>query len=311
LDSVSVERVRDELLKMMQVAAPDAALRTMLNLGLLAVVLPEVVALANIPQTPPHFESALAHTLRVMDSLARIEALLTDAQPPRDERLAEAYRALTPYSLRLAEYLDRRLDGGVDGHQVLRLAALFHDVGKAGTLTAEPDGRLRFFGHAEAGASLIQRRLTRLRLSREVVRQTGAIVNGHMRPLLLAQTPALSRRAIFRFFRDTGGAGLDITILAMADQLALAVSDRHDAQWQRLIQVVAQLHRHYFENFRETVKPSPILDGRDLMEILQLEPGPQIGRLLDQLLEAQAAEQVRSREEAIALARKLAAGVEP
>jgi putative nucleotidyltransferase with HDIG domain len=215
-----------------------------------------------------------------------------------------------PYSPRLAEYLDRRLDGGVNGHQALRLGALFHDVGKAGTLTAEPNGRLRFFGHAEAGASLAQQRLTRLRLSREAVRQIGAIVDGHMRPLLLAQTPSLSRRAIFRFFRDTGGVGLDITILAMADQLALVDSDRHDAQWQRLIQVVAQLHRHYFENFRETVKPAPILDGRDLMEVLQLEPGPQIGRLLDQLLEAQAADQVKSREEAIALARRLAASDE-
>lgn len=306
LDSVSVERVRDELLKMMEGRAPASAVRTVLNLGLLTVVLPEVATLANIPQTPPHFESALAHTLRVMASLTRIEALITVDGPPNDTRLAEAYKTLMPYRQNLVAYLERRLDGGVSGHQVLRLGALFHDVGKAETLTVEPDGRLRFFGHAEAGASLAQQRLISLRLSREVIRQTSAIVRGHMRPLFLAQTPTLSRRATFRFFRDTGDAGLDITILAMADQLALAPGGRQDAQWHRLIQVISQLHRHYFENYRETVAPAAILDGRDLIEILQLQPGPKIGWLLEQLLEAQAAGELNTREEAIALATKLA-----
>jgi putative nucleotidyltransferase with HDIG domain len=307
LDSVSAERVRDEVLKMMQVDEPNKPVLTMRDLGLLDAVMPEVVALANVPQTPPHFESALAHTLRVMACLALVEGLIVAVRPPAARRLAQAYESLSPYSRQLAEYLERRLDGGVSGSQVLRLGALFHDVGKAQTLTAEPDGRLRFFGHAEAGASLAQQRLTDLRLSREVTRQTAAIVRGHMRPLFLAQTPALSRRATYRFFRDTGGAGLDITILALADQLALAVREGVDSRWQRLLEVVAQLHRHYFEHYSETVKPSPILDGRELMELLQIQAGPQIGRLLDQLLEAQAAGEVTTREEAMALATRLAA----
>lgn len=307
LDSVSVERVRDELLKMMGAGNPDRAVRMMFDLGLLAVVLPEVFALANVPQTPPHFESALAHTMRVMANLAKVEALITAEKPGDDTRLDEAYRSLLPYSRQLAVYLERRLDGGVSGHQALRLGALFHDVGKAKTLTAEPDGRLRFFGHAGEGASMIVRLLSSLRLSREVIRHTSAMVAGHMRPLLLAQAPALSRRATFRFFRDTEEAGLDITLLAMADQLALAVSDKNDAQWQRLLEVVSQLHGHYFEHFTETVKPVGILDGRDLMELLELQPGPKIGQLLDQLLEAQAAGEVKTREEAISLAIRLAA----
>ena len=71
LDSVSAERVRDEVLKMMQVDEPNKPVLTMRDLGLLDAVMPEVVALANVPQTPPHFESALAHTLRVMAPRSR------------------------------------------------------------------------------------------------------------------------------------------------------------------------------------------------------------------------------------------------
>lgn len=305
LASVSIERVRDELLRMMQASAPDKVIWTMRDLGLLAVVLPEIAILANVPQTPPHFESVLPHTARVMASLAQLESLLSDDRPPGDHRLAEAHETLRPFRQPLLEHVDRRLDGGVSGRQALRLAALFHDAGKPETLTAEPDGRLRFFGHAEAGAGIVQRRLADLRLSREVIRQTSVIVGNHMRPLLLAQAPQVSRRATFRFFRDTGSAGLDITLLAMADQLALVPGGRSAAQWPRLLEVIGQLHHHYFEQFDETVKPAPILDGRDLMKILQLQPGPKIGRLLDQLLEAQAAGEVTNRSEAVALVTKL------
>jgi putative nucleotidyltransferase with HDIG domain len=304
LQSVSVERVRDELLKMMQGTAPARTIQMMHELDLLATVLPEVAALADVPQTPPHFESALPHTIRVLDRLAHLDGIFAADSPPSDPRLAEVYERLLPYSQPLADYLDRRLDGGLSGRQAIRLGALFHDIGKATTMTVEPDGRIRFFNHADAGADLAAKRLSILRLSREVIRQVRAIVDGHMRPLLLAQNKTLSKRATFRFFRDTGGAGLDITLLAMADQLALP-NGAGEAQWQNLLGVVGQLQANFFENFSETVQPQAILNGRELMETLQLEPGPKIGRLLVLLLEAQAAGEVSTREEAIALVTRL------
>ena len=146
-----------------------------------------------------------------------------------------------------------------------------------------------------------------LRLSREVVRHEKALISGHMRPLHLAQNPSLSRRAIYRFFRDNGNASLDITLLALSDHLAVFHDAQSDTQWQRLLDVVSKLHEHYFTRFNETVQPDPILDGRSLIEILSIEPGPEVGRLLSLLVEAQAAGEVETREQAITLIKVLAA----
>jgi hypothetical protein len=64
------------------------------------------------------------------------------------------------------------------------------------------------------------------------------------------------------------------------------------------------LFRHYFEQFTETVAPAPLLDGNELMAALQLKPGPEVGRLLRLIEEAQAAGEVASKEEAIDFARQ-------
>jgi putative nucleotidyltransferase with HDIG domain len=307
LRAISVERVRDELLKMLGSDAPEKALQALLALGLLPAVLPEVAAISAIPQTPPHFQFVLAHTASVLASLVQLEQVISNVQPPAESELTEARQVLAPYRKRLSDHLGRRLDGGLDGFQVLRLGALFHDVGKQATMSVEPDGRIRFLGHAEVGSQLAGQRLASLRLSRQVIRHVSAMVEGHMRPLLLATSPQLSRRAIFRFFTNTGGAGLDITILALADQLALVRNGKSGSQWRRLLDVVSQLQQHYFEHFTETVRPAAILDGREVMEILKIEPGPRVGDLLSQLLEAQASGEIESREDAVALVTKLAA----
>ena len=307
LDGVSIERIRDELLKMMRSHLPERAFSALLDLDLLPAVLPEVAALVDIPQTPPHFESVLTHTGSVLRWTSRLEELVTQERPPVETMLTEAYQCLAPYRRQLVEHIGRRFDGGVSGRQVLRLGALFHDVGKAQTMSVEADGRIRFFGHAEVGADVAEKRLINLRFSREVVRHEKALIAGHMRPLFLAQNPRLSRRAIYRFFRDCGSAGLDITLLALADHLAVSPNTQADPQWRRLLDVVSKLHEHYFTRFNETVQPKAILDGRSLIKILSIEPGPEVGRLLGLLVEAQAAGEVETREQAIALIKALAA----
>ncbi len=307
LGQVSIERVRDELLKMMSSDAPQNALDAMQELGLMAVVLPEIASLAGIPQTPPHYQPVLAHSITVLAWLTQIEWLIA-GQSPSGPKLAEVQQKMAPFRSRLAAHLGRRLDGGVSGRQILRLGALFHDAGKAETMSTEPDGRIRFFGHAEVGAKLAGRRLFRLRMSREAVRHAQALVAGHMRPLYLAQNPGLSRRAVYRFYRDYDSAGLDISLLALADQLAISGHLDADGQWHRLMKVIAQLLEHYFERYTEVVQPEPLLNGRSVMEILQIDQGPEVGRLMDALREAQAAGEIETRDEAVELIRRLAEG---
>ena len=131
-----------------------------------------------------------------------------------------------------------------------------------------------------------------------------------MRPLHLASSrPAeastsqlISRRAIYRFFRDTGTAGLDICLLSLADHLATYNGPGDEGAWSRLLRVVTTLFQHFFEQHSETVAPLPFLNGRDIMEQLQIAPGPEIGRLLRLLEEAQASGEITSHEEAVQFA---------
>ena len=304
LATVSVERIRDELIKMLATAAPDQAVRQMATLGLLPVVLPEIAALADVAQSQPHHEPVLAHTISVLRWLVLVEACLGEERPSGPE-LAAAQKMLAPFAEALRAHLARAVDGGLDGRVLLRWGALFHDVGKKETQTVEADGRVRFLGHDKAGEQIAAARLRRLHLSSKAAKFVGRIVYGHMRPLLLANTKRrVSRRAVFRFYRDTGAAGLDICLLALADHLAMYDGVGDEAAWERLLGVTAVLLRNYFEEHDKTVAPVALVDGRILLKELNLRPGPEVGRLLRLIQEAQAAGDVTTAAEAIALARQ-------
>jgi putative nucleotidyltransferase with HDIG domain len=301
LAQVSPERVRDELLKVLLTDTPEDGVAQMAEFGLLPVVLPEIAALAGVAQSPPHHEPVLAHTLSVLRWLVQVEVAVVYQQQTHLPALRQARAVLAPYASRLGLHLKRPVDGGLEGEILLRLGALFHDAGKANT-GQEEEGRIRFFGHARVGAQLASRRLRSLHLSNEAVSTVKQIVSGHMRPLSLTQAEKVTRRAIYRFFRDMGAAGLDVALLSLADHLATHDGPGAAGAWEQLLALVARLYEHYFEAYEETIAPPPLLGGRELMDALGIEPGPEIGRLLRLIEEAQAAGEVTSRSEALELA---------
>ncbi|MCB8917266.1 MAG: HD domain-containing protein [Ardenticatenaceae bacterium] len=305
LGQISPERLRDELVKLLQTGQPDQAVTEMADLGLLPVLLPEVAALAGVAQSPPHHEAVLPHTAQLLRWLVRLEAWLVDGRPVDDPAGAQAQALLAPYAGALAAHLDRPVDGGLTGRVLLRLGGLFHDVGKAQTQLIDPAGRIRFLGHEAVGAQLTGPRLKALHFSNEACDYVKKIVAGHMRPLLLANERVnLSRRATFRYFRRTGPAGLDICLVSLADHLATYGGVGDPDAWTRLLDVVAALLHAYFRQHETVVAPPPLLDGRDLVAQLSLKPGPEVGRLLRLLQEAQAAGEISTAEEALALARR-------
>lgn len=311
LTAVSTERIRDELLKLLQTNQPDEAIRQMWELGLLPVVLPEIAAEAGVTQSPPHHEEVLAHTISVLRWLVQVEGALT-AVHPSSPALQTVQSRLAAYAPGLQTHWQRLVDGGVDGRTLLRLGALYHDVGKPDTRTVDEDGepeaasgRIRFFDHDQHGAAITSRQLHRLALSNDAVSHVRRVVAGHMRPLLLSQSQTtLSRRTVYRYFRTLGTAGLDVAVLSLADHLAARNGPGETGEWERLLDVVAQLLDHYFTRHEETVAPPPLVNGHDLITELHLSPGPEVGRLLRLIQESQAAGEIHTREQALAFARR-------
>lgn len=312
LRQVSVERVRDELIKLLLTRKPHEGIAEMADKGLLAVTIPEIAALAEVDQSPPLTEPVLAHTISVLHWLTGVEKAIRIDPNAKTPTLESVQSALSRYARPLADHLERRVDGGLDGRILLRLGALFHDVGKKDTRTVESDGRVRFLGHDLLGAKLAGRRLRKMHLSSEAVAHVQRLVAGHLRLLSLvsshlpdgASSPPISRRTVHRFFRDTGIAGIDIGLLTLADHLGTYNGAGEGHSWQQLLRIVAELFHHYFENYSDTVAPRPFVNGRELMEALCLEPGPEVGRLLRLIEEAQAAGEITSRLEALHFARK-------
>ncbi|MCA9995840.1 MAG: HDIG domain-containing protein [Anaerolineales bacterium] len=298
LPNVSPERVRDELVKLLQTAVPDQAIGWLHDLGLLAVVLPEITALDNVAQSLPHHEPVLAHTISVLRWLMAVERAVVGQEPA----LAAVTEVLAPCAEALQQHWARGVDGGINGRLLLRLGALFHDVGKKETQTMEENGRIRFLGHDMAGAETAAAWLRQFAFSNEAIDHVRLLVAGHMRPLNLAQSGSLSRRSVYRYFRQTRLAGLDIAVLSLADHLATYNGPGEAETWEQLLKITGQLCHHYIHGHAETVAPPPLLNGRQLMAALQLPPGPEIGRLLRLIEEGQAAGEIASVEEALAFA---------
>jgi hypothetical protein len=181
---------------------------------------------------------------------------------------------------------------------------LLHDVGKRDTATIDDEGRVRFISHERVGATMAADILRRTRFSTDAQRLVETIVRHHLRPLGLTWGGVPSKRAIHRFFRDTGDAGVEVALLSLADNRAtVGYQDADEPSWgadeyQPLLETVTSLLDAYFNRQKTVVAPLPLLTGRDLIDQFGLEEGPAIGRLLAALREAQATGEVTNREQA-------------
>ncbi len=199
---------------------------------------------------------------------------------------------------RLQEHFDDEISHGSTRRSLLKLAALLHDIAKPGTKTIEEDGRTRFLGHPQEGAADAAAIMERLRFSRREIQFVELLVKYHLRPTQMSNEGAPTRRAIYRYFRDTGDEGIDILFLSLADHLAARGPALDEHQWAEHTRMTGYVLDRHFEE-ASLSRPPKLLDGDDIMKTYGLEPGPRIGELLEALKEAQAAGEVTDKQGAL------------
>ncbi|MGC8879534.1 MAG: CCA tRNA nucleotidyltransferase [Anaerolineae bacterium] len=299
LCETSPERVREELMKILALPNADISLQQMDAWDLLDAILPELIALKGLPQ-PGSTMDGFAHSVRAVHMMHRV---LMDYQT----QLAE----VSPFSERIAQHLATLVGDGYDRRVLLVLAALLHDIGKPSTFKCYEDGTVHYFDHEKVGAQMAKEILMRLHFSRQVSDWVVSIVRWHLRPLLLSREVTVSRRALHRFFRDVGEAGVSVALLAWADHLAAYDLIWHERE-DKVLRTISQLLEVYFERCDEIVAPPPLLSGGEIARQLGISPGPLIGSLLRELQEAQAAGEVATRTQAWEWVRtRLAASSQP
>jgi putative nucleotidyltransferase with HDIG domain len=261
------------------------------ELGLTAVVLPELEALRGVEQGPNHHLDVFGHTLAVLERTLEVESDL--------ERFAGA-RAAETQAL-LEEPLADEMSRGT----ALRFGALFHDIGKPAT-RGERDGYVTFIGHDSEGAEIIGGICGRLRASGRLTRHLKAQTQHHLPLGFIVHEAPLPPRRVHEYLRATEPVAADVTLLTVADRLSARGSgpfateeaiEAHLSLARQMLAAALDWHRDG--------PPAPLLRGDELAEELGIAQGPELGDLLAELEAAQYAGDVSTRADAVAWARRL------
>jgi tRNA nucleotidyltransferase (CCA-adding enzyme) len=161
---------------------------------------------------------------------------------------------------------------------VVRLAALFHDVGKPATRAEKPNGDATFYNHQFESARLAETALTRLRFSRDTIDRVVHLVRNHMFDYRSEWTDATVRR----FVRTVGVENVgDLFDLRIADNMGNGLKTGFPHYMGELTDRITRVIEAQEALSVRDLK----VDGQDVMRELKIAPGPEVGRVLDRLLE--------------------------
>ncbi len=303
LRAISVERVRDEIFKILDGKKPASAIRLLEMLGCLEYVYPELRSLKGVTQSPPHYQDVWEHTLSVVSQLSLVLGNLGENYDPdrcANLKVGLASGMLGRFRDQISSHLETSLNPERSLKALMMMGALYHDVAKPVTRSQDEKGRIHNFEHEIQGSEIVTQRAAALHLSNDEVERLKGMVLGHMRPLNLVNQPEpATPRAIYRFFRSFGPGGIDICLLSLADTLATYGSALPETLWVRTLETIQALFSAYWESPGKSVAPPALVNGNDLMTAFQISPGPKIGRLLEEIREAQVEGIVSDRQEAL------------
>jgi poly(A) polymerase len=297
ITDVPGERVREELLRLLESSHGGQFLDYLDKLGLLTAMIPELILEKGVVQPAEHHWDVFEHSIKTVTA---IDFILRDGVwEYHDGGLLSA----VPWSPSLAQHFNQIISSGSTRRVTLKLAALLHDIAKPQTKALDSNGRMRFLGHPDEGALIVEGILERLRFSAKEINLISMLVKYHLRPTQMSQGELPSRRAIYRYFRDVGDAGIDALYLSLADHLATRGPGLLIPHWEFHTQLVNYVLKEHFQQ-ESVIKPEKLIDGNDLVNIFGMTPGVKIGKLLEEIREAQASGELNTREEALDYVRK-------
>jgi tRNA nucleotidyltransferase/poly(A) polymerase len=307
LEHTAPERIRDEFFQIFHSSNAESAIRVLDTLGGIKVVFPELKDLKNTEQTAPHQLNAWEHSLVTLTKLEELFSILT--QPPDREGKGNWLMSMVSLHLgryrgQISAYLLECPTPPRSRRGLLFLAALYHDAGKPETATTGEDDRRHFYRHERAGTTLVGQRGVKLALSRYETTWVECIVRHHMRIHHLAsQSGELTPRVIYRFFQATDEVGVAVCLLSLADLLATFGATITREVLERELVICRQMLATWWERPNEILDPPALMDGDQIMESLQLEPGPLVGEILEAIRLGQVEGRVKSPEDGLDLAR--------
>ena len=242
---ISSERIRDEFIKMLLSSAPRTGITILVETGLAAIILPEIPQLQLEVDEHHHHKDVYEHSITVLEQAIA-----------QEDRLGGA-------------------------NLVLRLAALLHDIGKPKTRNLIPGGGVSFHHHEVVGARLTKKRLKELRFDNETIEAVETLVALHLRFHGYGEGE-WTDSAVRRYVRDAGDLLVHLHLLTRAD-----CTTRNAKKAERLSRIYDSLEARIatLMEQEELSKIRPDLDGAEVMALLEIKPGAEVGKALDFLME--------------------------
>jgi putative nucleotidyltransferase with HDIG domain len=266
------ERIKMELDQILLSPRPAAGIRSLYELGLLLILLPELKGLETLSQNEYHHLDVLSHVL-----------LMT-------EKISWAYGWTTRTgkgpSLSPEDWLS------------LFYAALFHDIGKQDTFSEDEEGRIHFYHHESFSCQRAERMMERLRFSNTMKNRVLHLVQNHMRVLNLSGESKESalKRLVNHMADDTPLLVLH-TLADMEASRGILSIQKDDVVESHCLRILTLFQE------KDIVHPPPLITGHDVMA-LGYSSGPKVGQILNFIRQKQVEGEIRNREEALELLRE-------
>jgi poly(A) polymerase len=248
LKIVSMERINDEFNKLLLTDKPRPGIELLVETGVAEHFLPELPALKLEIDEHHHHKDVYQHSLTVLDQVIDLE---NKHQPQ------------------------------IEADLVLRIAALLHDIGKPKTRKFEGEGRVSFHHHEVVGARLAKKRLEKLRYSNEIIEQVCLLIELHLRFHGYGDGK-WTDSAVRRYVRDAEEQLIRLHKLTRAD-----CTTRNEAKAEKLRNAYNDLEERIVELSKQEELKSmrPELDGAEIMKVLNIKPGPEVGKAYQFLLD--------------------------
>ena len=286
IKNVAMERVREELFKVLASSRAYDTLSAMDKIGLLPHVIPQLTLMYGVKQGGYHHLDVWKHSLEVVNQLEKMIPVHTS-------------------NPRIEAYLKQDIGGAHNRLSLLKLAAVLHDIGKP--QTRKFDGkRMTFHTHEHVGKSITRHVAKQIKLSIKERYFLEDMVSNHLRPGYLSNFKKPTTKAVYRYMRDTGEEAASLALLALADQAATRGPLTGAAKHKHHKAICQMLIDKFFTPPVSTTPKERLLTGNDLIKKLKLKPSPLFGEILIKVEEAQALGKIKTKEEAVLLARKLA-----
>lgn len=273
------ERIEYELMKLFDGEFAAQALLKMDESEILEIIFPFVKELKQVPPNLHHHLDLFNHSIETVNQVQK-------------------FYEISPKEVQ--EHLKKVDFGGFSRLAHLKLAAFMHDIGKFSTWTIEPDtGRHRFIKHEDVGAKLAIPILKKMCFSNKQIDYISYIIKKHMYPTAVVSAPELNDKVMMRYVRKSADNAIDTIIIAKADRVSAQGPEITKELVEENITLLDKLLQFYL-NTKETLTPLPkLIDGREVMSILNINPSPVLGKILNELHEAQISGDILTKDDAV------------